>query len=77
MPSMGSRGDCYDNAITEAFFATLECELLARHPFRTHTEARMAVFDYIEGFYNRHRRHSALGYDAPVVYEQRFQEVAA
>ena len=77
MPSMGSRGDCYDNAVTEAFFATLECELLARHTFRTHAEARMALFDYIEGFYNRQRRHSALGYDAPVVYEQRFQEVAA
>ena len=77
VPSMGSRGDCYDNAVTEAFFATLECELLAQHTFRTHTEARMGLFDYIEGFYNRQRRHSALGYDAPVVYEQRFQEVAA
>jgi putative transposase len=77
VPSMGSRGDCYDNAVTEAFFATLECELLAQHTFRTHTEARTALFDYIEGFSKRRRRHSALGYDAPVVYEQRFQEVAA
>jgi putative transposase len=48
-PSMGSRRDCYDNAITESFFATLECELLLRHRFRTQTEARMALFDSIEG----------------------------
>jgi putative transposase len=53
VPSMGSRSDCYDNAITEAFFATLECELLLRHTFRTHTQARTALFDYIEGFYTR------------------------
>lgn len=70
MPSMGSRGDCFDNAITEAFFATLECELLARHPFRTHAEARTALFDYIEGFYNTHRRHSALGYRSPAAHER-------
>jgi putative transposase len=68
--SMGSRGDCYDNAITEAFFATLECELLHRHRFRTHTEARTALFDYIEGFYNTHRRHSALAYSSPADYER-------
>ena len=49
---MGSRGDCYDNVITESFFATLECELLARSTFRTHTQARTALFAYIEGFYN-------------------------
>ena len=70
VPSMGSRSDCYDNAITEAFFATLECELLRRHTFRTHAEARSALFDYIEGFYNRQRRHSALGYQSPVAYER-------
>jgi putative transposase len=70
VPSMGSQGDCYDNAITEAFFATLECELLRRHTFRTHAAARTAIFDYIEGFYNTHRRHSALGYHAPAEYEQ-------
>lgn len=69
VPSMGSRSDCYDNAITEAFFATLECELLRRHTFRTHNEARMALFDYIEAFYNRQRRHSALGYQSPAAYE--------
>ncbi|CAN5781592.1 hypothetical protein BH20CHL1_BH20CHL1_03270 [soil metagenome] len=62
VPSMGARGDCYDNAITESFFATLECELLTRQTFRTQTQARTTLFDYIEGFYNSHRRHSALGY---------------
>ncbi len=67
---MGSQGDCYDNAVTEAFFATLECELLRRHTFRTHREARTALFDYIEGFYNSHRRHSALGYHSPAAYER-------
>lgn len=70
VPSMGAAGDCYDNAITEAFFATLECELLRRHTFRTQREARTAVFAYIEGFYNRQRRHSALGYQAPAQYEE-------
>ncbi len=51
VPSMGARGDCYDTAITESFFATLECELLRRQTFRTQTQARTALFDYIEGFY--------------------------
>jgi putative transposase len=70
--SMGSVGDCYDNAMAESFNATLECELIARHHWRTHTEARMAVFDFIEGFYNPRRRHSALGYLSPVEYERRY-----
>jgi putative transposase len=70
-PSMGSVGDCYDNAITESFFATLECELLDRSIFRTHAEARAAIFDFIEGFYNTHRRHSALGYRSPAAFERR------
>ncbi len=69
--SMGSVGDCYDNAMAESFNATLECELIARHHWRTHTEARMAVFDFIEGFYNPRRRHSALGYLSPVEFERR------
>ena len=69
-PSMGSVGDAYDNALCESFFATLECELLDRHRFRNPNEARRAVFDFIEGFYNRRRRHSALGYESPVRYEQ-------
>jgi putative transposase len=71
--SMGSVGDCFDNAVIESFFATLECELLDRHRFGTHAEARMAVFDYLEGFYNPHRRHSALGYLSPANYERRHQ----
>ena len=69
-PSMGSVGDAYDNAMAESFFATLECELLARRRFRSQAKARMAVFSYIEGFYNPLRLHSALGYRSPVTYEQ-------
>lgn len=70
-PSMGSVGDCYDNAMCESFFATLECELLDRAPFRTQAEARLKVFDFIEGFYNTHRRHSALDYFSPIQFEDR------
>jgi putative transposase len=70
-PSMGSVGDCYDNAMCESFFATLECELLDRTRFVDRALAELAVFDFIEGFYNTRRRHSALGYLAPVVFEQR------
>ncbi len=72
-PSMGSIGDCYDNALCESFFATLECELLDRHKFATQAEARMAVFEFIEGFYNPRRRHSSLGYLSPVNYERRIE----
>ena len=68
---MGSVGDAYDNAVTESFFATLECELLDRSRFVTPTQARTAVFDYLEGFYNPRRRHSTLGYLSPVEYERR------
>jgi len=67
--SMGSVGDCYDNALCESFFSTLECELLARSSFPSPTEARRAVFEYIEGFYNRRRRHSALGQVSPAQFE--------
>ena len=69
-PSTGSVGDCYDNAMCESFFATLECELLQRRRFRSHAEARMAVFEFIEGWYNPRRRHSAIGYLSPVNYER-------
>ncbi len=72
MASMGSRGDCFDNAMAESFFATLECELLARQRFPTRNAARLALFDYIEGFYNAHRRHSALDYLSPAAYERRW-----
>lgn len=71
--SFGSVGDCYDNAITESFFATLECELIDRSMFRTHTEARRTLFEFIEGFYNRQRRHSSLDYLSPVDYEKAAQ----
>jgi putative transposase len=64
-PSIGSRGDAYDNAMAEIFFATLEGECLARHRLATHTEARLAVLRYIEVWYNPHRRHSALGQRSP------------
>ena len=69
-PSMGSVGDCYDNAMCESFFATLECELIDRSTFRNHDEAHDAIFDFIEGFYNTHRRHSSLGYHSPVQFEK-------
>ncbi len=69
-PSMGSVGDAYDNAMCESFFATLECELLDRRKFQTKAEARMAVFQFIEGWYNPARRHSALGYQSPINYER-------
>ena len=70
---MVSVGDAYDHALCEAFFATLECELIDRRRFRSHAEARMAVFTFIEGWYNPRRRHSALGYLSPVDYERRTQ----
>src|ERR1043166_2739206 len=70
-PSMGSVGDAYDNAMCESFFATLECELLARERFKDQAAARTAVFAFIEGFYNRRLRHSAIGYLSPVDYEHR------
>ncbi len=75
-PSMGSVGDAYDNALCESFFASLECELLDRRTFRTHAEARMAVFQYIEGWYNLRRRHSALGYQSPANYEKKYRTAA-
>lgn len=69
--SMGRVGSCYDNAMAESFFATLECELIREHPFRDIHEARLSVLDYIEGFYNPQRRHSALGFLSPADYERK------
>ncbi len=69
-PSMGSVGDCYDNALCESFFATLECELLDRVTLHTPREARSVVFDFIEGWYNPTRRHSALDYESPMAFER-------
>jgi putative transposase len=71
--SMGSTGDCFDNAMAESFFASLETELLDRTSFRTRADARLAVFDYIEAFYNPHRRHSAIGYLSPAEFERRYR----
>ncbi len=77
--SMGSVGDAYDNALAESFFASLETELIDRSSWRTRADARLAVFDYIEAFYNPRRRHSALGQLSPVEFERRYrlaQEIA-
>jgi len=70
-PSMGSVGDAYDNAMCESFFATLECELIDRVRLRTPEEAEMAVFEFIEGWYNSRRRHSALDMQSPIEYESK------
>ena len=75
-PSMGSVGDCYDNAMCESFNATLECELLVQQRFKTQREAASAIFDFIEGWYNPHRRHSAIGYLSPNTYERRMGQAA-
>ena len=68
--SMGSKGDCYDNAVCESFHATLEKELLRSRSFKTRQEAKTAIFDWIEAWYNPLRRHSRLGYRSPDQYEQ-------
>ena len=68
-PSMGSVGDAYDNAMAESFFASLVCELIDRKSWQTKTEARLALFTWIEGWYNPRRRHSALSYLSPMNYE--------
>lgn len=67
--SMSRQGNCYDNAAMEAFWSSLKNELVHRRNFATRAEARTAIFDYIEGFYNRSRRHSSLGYQSPLDYE--------
>ena len=76
-PSMGTVGCAYDNAMCESFFATLECELLARQRFATPADARRELFDFIEGFYNTRRRHSALGYLSPSRFERQHAVEAA
>lgn len=68
--SMSRRGNCWDNAVAESFFGTLKGEHVAHETYRTHHEARMSLFQYIEGFYNRTRRHSYLGNIAPAQYEE-------
>ena len=70
IPSMSRKGDCYDNAVAESFFSNLKNELTWHHDFRSRDEARAALFDYIEVFYNRQRSHQALDYVSPVRYEE-------
>jgi transposase InsO family protein len=74
--SMSGKGDCYDNAVAESFFATIEFELIMQNDWQTKAEARRAIFRYIETWYNRRRRHSTLGYISPVEYEMQLQEAA-
>ena len=69
-PSTGSVGDCYDNAMAESFFATLECELIDQRSFRTRAQAKRAVFDFVEGWYNTGPRHSALEHLSPNDFER-------
>jgi transposase InsO family protein len=76
LASMSGQGDCYDNAVAESFFATLEFELLQQSDWHTRAEARRAVFRYIETWYNRKRRHSTLGYVSPADYEAGRQDAA-
>lgn len=71
--SMGSVGDSYDNAMAESFFASLETELIDRSTWRTRDDARLAAFDWISTFYNRVRRHSALGHLSPEAFEARYR----
>lgn len=74
--SMSGKGDCYDNAVAESFFSTLEFELLMKNDWHTRDDARRAIFRYIETWYNRKRRHSTLGYISPAEYEQQLEMAA-
>lgn len=76
LPSMGSVGDAYDNALAESFFATLKCELAHQVSWHTHKEAELDIFEWIEGFYNRVRLHSALDYLSPLEYELHHQTMS-
>ncbi len=69
--SMSDKGNCYDNAAVETFFKTIKAELIWRHPWETRRKAEMAIFKYINGFYNPRRRHSALGWKSPVTFERK------
>jgi transposase InsO family protein len=68
--SMSRKGNCWDNAVVESFFSSLKMELVYERSFQTHEEAKRALFEYIEAWYNRRRRHSALGYASPEEYER-------
>jgi putative transposase len=74
---MSRRGNCYDNAPTESWFATLKRELVYRTSYTTHIEARQDIFEYIEVWYNRQRKHSSIGYKSPVAYEEQWKKSTA
>jgi putative transposase len=69
LPSMSRKGNCYDNAFIESFWSSLKAELMPHRRFATNAQARSAIFGYIEGFYNRRRLHSSLGYRSPLDFE--------
>ena len=69
--SMSGKGNCYDNAAVETFFKTIKAELLWQRPWRTRRDAELAIFEYINGFYNPRRRHSALGWKSPLAFEKK------
>ena len=73
-PSMGTVGDAYDNAMAESFFASLECELIDRRSWKTKTEARLAVFTWIEAWYNPHRRHKGIQQQSPINFERSLKQ---
>ena len=75
-PSMGSVGDAYDNAMAQSFFASLECELIDRRSWKSFAEARMAIFTWIEGWYNPRRRHRGIGQKSPINFENELQDKA-
>ena len=68
--SMSGKGNCYDNAVVEAFFKTIKAELIWRHPWHTRRAVELAIFEYINGFYNPRRKHSALGWKSPLAFER-------
>jgi transposase InsO family protein len=76
LPSLGSIGDPYDNAVVESFWGRMQTELLNRQRWNTRVELANAIFEYIEGFHIRRRRHSALGWQAPIDFESAIQERA-
>ena len=76
LPSLGTVGDPYDNAVVESFWGRMQTELLNRQRWRTRVELANAIFEYIEGFHNRRRRHSALGYASPLEFETQHRNLA-
>jgi putative transposase len=71
-PSVGRTGSCFDNAVAESFFATIKKELVHTRPWPTIDKLHSAVFEYIESYYNPRRRHSTIGYDTPIEYEEKY-----